>query len=532
MNDARSDWVQTALAAMSWPEKVGQLLVAYVSGSTAESSHPENRRRFGVDTPAEAVRALHLGGVIYFGWSGNVDTPEQTAELSNGLRDASKIPLTIAIDQETGTIVRVALTEFPGARALGATHQTQHTYDAYEIVGRELAALGITTDYAPVADVDINPANPVIGVRAFSADFAEVSRHVDAAVRGLQASGVSAVAKHFPGHGDTAVDSHVALPVVTHTRDEWARVDAPPFRAAISAGVDAIMTGHLSFPELDPSGEPATLSHPITTVLLRQELGFDGVVVTDSLRMAGVRERHSDGEAAIRALEAGADVLLDPELPLEVFSAVLEAVRSGRLSQDRINRSVTRVLGLKHTRGAVSSGRVDVAGLSDRIRTPEHLARAQQITDQSVMLLVDPLGLVPLRAGSVRVTGWGESQVSWLARRLFAGGHRTTSWVTGPFPDRVAIEQAVVRAGQADLIIVTTSAVWADEGQRALINALGAAHPPMIVVGLLDASDLDALPPKSTFLVTYSSTEVSLESVARVLEGTVVAAGTPPRTNP
>ena len=189
-----------------------------------------------------------------------------------------------------------------------------------------------------------------------------MANNVSAAVSGLQDEQVTAVAKHFPGHGDTGVDSHTRLPAITHTRAEWEKIDAPPFRAAIDAGVDSIMTAHISFPAFEPNGDPSTLSKKVLTGMLREELGFQGVIATDSLRMEGVRQKYSDAEIAIRAVEAGADVLLDPQQPALQYQAVIDAVRSGRLTEERIDASVRRILAMKYKRGVLADPLVDRPG--------------------------------------------------------------------------------------------------------------------------------------------------------------------------
>jgi beta-N-acetylhexosaminidase len=246
------------------------------------------------------------------------------------------------------------MTPFPGAARIAATKDVKVSRAVARATGEELRALGVNLDFAPVADVNIDPRNPVIGKRAFGDRPAEVSKMVAAAVKGFDDAGVAATAKHFPGHGDTHVDSHTGLPVIDHTRAQWKRLDAPPFKAAIGAGVDAIMSAHIVFPKLDPSGDPATLSKPILTGLLRQELGFDGVISTDALNMAGVREKYGDGEVAVRAVLAGADLLLMPyDLP-KAYNAVLSAAKSGRISERRLDESVTRLLTLKQARGLLT----------------------------------------------------------------------------------------------------------------------------------------------------------------------------------
>lgn len=354
-------------------ELVGQLFVPYINGSSADEADEENRRRFGVASPAEAVRDLHLGGVIYFAWSRNIRCPAQIADLSAGLQSAGGGALMIGTDQEVGSGDRLgpALTPLPSQWALGGSGDPSLTAEAYLITGRELRALGITTDYAPVADVNVNPANPVIGIRAFGADPAIVAEHTAVAVRVLQYAGISAVAKHFPGHGDTSVDSHLSLPVITHSLAEWEHLDAPPFRAAIGAGVDAVMTGHLAFPELDPTGAPATLSATLTALL--RDLGFEGVIISDSLRMEGVRVA-DDSEVAIRALEAGVDVILDPPWPERAIGAVVGAIRSGRLSRTRIEESVRRVQALNARSTRVPAPPLSVVGCE------EHREKARLIT--------------------------------------------------------------------------------------------------------------------------------------------------------
>jgi beta-N-acetylhexosaminidase len=386
----RDRWLGSTLATMSLEQKVGQLFVAYVTGATAGTPSAENASRFDVPTPAEAVGRWHLGGVLYFVWSDNIHRPRQIAQLGNGLQRAladsgDPVPLTIAIDQETGAGGRIGppAAVFPEAADLGATGDPALTWRAYAITGAELRAMAITTDYAPVADVNVNPANPVIGVRSFGSDPAQVAEHVVAAVRALQSAGVSAVAKHFPGHGDTGEDSHHALPVVTHSRRTWEQIDAPPFRAAIAAGVDAIMTAHLAFPALDPSGDPCTLSRAVLTGLLRDELGYAGVIVTDSLRMTGVRTRYDDTEVPVRAIEAGADVLLDPPDPARQIGAVLAAVRSGRLTEQRIEESVRRILIMKWDRGVVDRALVDEHAVDGLVGTVEHLRAAQEIAGRT-----------------------------------------------------------------------------------------------------------------------------------------------------
>ncbi|MFC4058088.1 glycoside hydrolase family 3 N-terminal domain-containing protein [Planomonospora corallina] len=376
--------VETVLAEMSVEEKVGQLFMPVVYGAAADTVSGENRARFGVGTPAEVIAKYRPGGVILFPWADNVKSVRQVVALTNGLQKASpQVPLLIGADQENGQISRLAplVTELPGAKTIGSTGDPALARRAAKVTGTELRALGVNLDFAPVADVNVNPRNPVIGPRAYGSDPAKVAPMVAAAVRGFHDAGVAATAKHFPGHGDTDVDSHTGLPVITHSRSQWAKLDAPPFAAAIEEGVDAIMSAHVVMPELDPSGDPATLSKPILTGLLREKLGFDGVVTTDALNMAGVREKYGDGEVAVRSVLAGADLLLMPPDHGEAYEAVLKAVRSGRISAERLDASVRRLLTLKAARGFLAEAPAADPDEAERVlRSAAHRKIAAQIT--------------------------------------------------------------------------------------------------------------------------------------------------------
>ncbi len=276
-DETKHAWITKTIAQMTIREKVGQLFSTHVYGNTVDTAHPSNMAEFELATPREIIEKYHLGGILYFAWTQSVDNPTQAAGLSNGIQrvassNGAEIPMLISIDQEGGIVARVLepATQTPGNMALGATRDYQGSRDLAAIQGTELDAMGITQNFAPVADVNVNPANPVIGVRSFSSDPGLATDMTVAQVRGYEEdAGIASTAKHFPGHGDTAVDSHYGFPVITHTREEWERIDKPPFQEAIDAGIDAIMTAHIQVPALDPSDTPATLSKPIITGVLR-----------------------------------------------------------------------------------------------------------------------------------------------------------------------------------------------------------------------------------------------------------------------
>ena len=536
--------MRTTIQRMTLEQKVGQLMTGYAYGATAETVDARNVALYGVATPAEVVREFNLGGVVYFAWTGSVKDPQQIAGLSNGLQQAALgsgagVPLLISTDQEQGVVTRFGppATPFPGSMALGAGRSIDDARVAAAITGRELAAVGINQDYAPVADVNVNPLNPVIGVRSFSSDPDLVAELVAAQVAGYQLdAGVVACAKHFPGHGDTATDSHTALPSIDHTRAEWQDVDAPPFLAAIAADIDSIMTAHILVPSLDPSGDPATLSAPIMTGVLRGELGYRGVIVTDSLEMAGVRQKYGDAEVAVRAIEAGADVLLMPAQPILARQALLDAVASGRLTERRLDESLERVLALKHRRGVVADPLVLPAAIGDVVGTHEHAAIAQDVTDRTVTVLRNDADLLPLTGGAraVLVTGWGVTTTAAMAQALGRRGHGAVVQQTGARPTDAAIAAAVTAAGSCDLVVVLTQKAWdaavtdPDRRQQRLVGELVATGTPVVHVAVRDPYDVAYLPTAATSLATYSYTPVSMESAARVVHGEITPTGTLP----
>ncbi|MEV0677294.1 glycoside hydrolase family 3 N-terminal domain-containing protein [Actinosynnema sp. NPDC050436] len=523
--DRAAPSAEALVRGMSLEQKVGQLFVTSLHGQAPDEVHPGNLRDFGVGTPAEVVAKYQPGGVVYFDNDkyDNLDTPQQIARLSNGLRQASRIPPTVATDQEMGLVTRIGppATQFPGNMALGAGRSAPDAERAAAITARELRAMGVNQNFAPDADVNSNPANPVIGVRSYSGDPALAAELTAAQVRGYQQPfpsrhGVSATAKHFPGHGDTDEDSHSTLPKVDRTVEQWRAIDAPPFRAAVEAGVDSVMTAHLRLPRIDPSGEPATLSKPAID-LLRHELDFDGVVITDSLAMAGVRQLHPDAEIPVLALKAGVDQLLMPvDLGLAVDS-VVAAVRSGELTERRIDQSVLRVLRVKLLRGVLTGPPVDEGAVGGSVGTPAHLAAAQAITDRTVTAVRNRS--LPLKTTSALVTGWGEAPTRTLAGLL--GG---TALPTGDAPAEAQVAEAVQRAAEADLVVVLTNGLSARPEQQALLTRLLAVGVPVVAVAVRNPYDV-AHTAAPNWLATYSSGAGSMAAVARVVTGEVRPTG-------
>lgn len=544
-SDITRDRLRQLISRMSPEEKVGQLFVMRVYGHSAtapdQADIDANRTEIGVDTAAELIERYHVGGIIYFSWAHNTRDPHQIAELSNGIQRAglaqpTPIPLLISTDQEHGIVARVGrpATLLPGAMALGAGGSQADTRRAARIAGAELAAMGITQNYAPVADVNVNPANPVIGVRSFGSDPLAVAGLVAAQVRGYQGAGIAATSKHFPGHGDTKDDSHYALPTIHHTREQWAELDAPPFRAAIAAGIDSIMTAHIVVPALDPTEDPATLSRPILTGILREQLGYDGVVVTDSLGMAGVRQKYGDDRVPVLALKAGCDQLLNPPNLAVAWNAVLQAVRTGELTEARIEESILRILLLKGKLGLFRDPFVPREGVDRVVGTRSHLAAADRIAEKTTTLLANENRLLPLSrrrhrtvlvvgADPASPTGTTGPPTTTLARSLTELGFTATALSTGLTPSAAKIEEAVTAAVGKDVVIVATHNVAAAGAQRTLVSRLAATGVPVVTVAIRNPYDIAQLSGTgfAASLATYSWTDVELRAAVRTIAGRV-----------
>ncbi|MFE9673469.1 glycoside hydrolase family 3 protein [Streptomyces sp. NPDC006259] len=539
--------LRALISRMSLEEKVGQVFVTRVYGHSAtapdQADVDANLAELGVRTAAELIARYRVGGIIYFTWAHNTRDPLQITDLSNGLQRASLrqprgLPVLISTDQEHGIVARVGepATLFPGAMAIGAGGSRADARTLGRVAGGELRAMGVRQDYSPVADVNVNPANPVIGVRSFGADPKAVAELAAAEIRGYRAAGVTATAKHFPGHGDTAVDSHYGFPVITHTREVWEELDAVPFRAAIAAGVDSIMTAHILVPALDASGDPATLSRPVVTGLLREHLGYDGVVVTDALDMAGVRTKYGDDRVPVLALKAGVDQLLNPPKLDVAWNAVLRAVRDGELTEARLEESVLRILRLKDRLGLLADPYVDRDRVARTVGTKAHLATADRIAERTTTLLVNEGSLLPLSPRTHRrllVVGADPASPSGttgpptgvLAAALTALGFTATALSTGTAPSAATIAGAVTAAGGADAVVVATYNVTAASPQKALVEHLLATGRPVVAVAVRNPYDVAQLPSVKAFLAAYSWTDVELRAAARVIAGTAEPRG-------
>jgi beta-N-acetylhexosaminidase len=460
-----------------------------------------------------------------------------TAETVNELQTKAKIPLFFAADFERGTAMRLSDgTSFPHAMAVAAAHSPKDAQTIGRITALESRAAGIHWVFAPDADVNSNPSNPIINTRSFGEDPKSVARFVTEFVRGVEENFAVATAKHFPGHGDSSVDSHLGLPRITADRKRFDKVELVPFRAAISAGVGAIMTGHLSVLTLDPDTEvPATLSTRILTGTLRKELGFRGLIVTDALDMAGAGPNLSPGEIAVRAILAGADVLLLPPSPDEALSALKEAVAAGLLTEKRVDESVIRILRAKAKVGLHRNRRVDEGMLGSVFRSAESVQAAQGVADRGVTLLRDDEDIVPLDATRptrvllLSVAGDAdpnpgetfEREVRWRADSVSVNRVDTKfsqqMLASFPSPEKYDVAIAAIFVRVAD----RKGSVGLPPEQAKLIERLIAQGKPTVVVCFGSPYLFERFPKAKTWLAAFSTADVAQRAAARALFGQV-----------
>lgn len=540
----KNGWIVRKLKQMTVEEKVGQLFMVHVYGKTPSDPNYEQQnidQSRGGKNFAEVIENYHIGGVIYFNWNDNIGTPLDPAQvnaLSNGLQrlsmdKRSKIPLLIATDQEGGVVARVRApgTVFPGNMALGATRSEQFSRQTAEIMGNELKSLGINTNFAPDLDVNVNPENPVIGVRSFSEDPELVTQLGQAQINGYQSENLLATAKHFPGHGDTNVDSHSGLPIINHDWNTLWNVDLRPFRAAIDSGVDAIMTAHIVVPALDNSGLPATLSKPILTGLLREKMNYDGLIITDSLGMSGANILPPE-KVPVEAFKAGADILLNPpDVPL-AYNAVLSAVQSGEISKKRLDQSVYRILKAKMERGLFDNPYTPAEAIRN-IGIDEHLKIARTISAKSVTLVKNDNHVLPLSIDQrLLITGPDAGKPDLLSELLAGKGFKTAAYATSTTPSANQTAAAVDRAGDADVIIVPAYSANINVTQPQFVRALQETGKPVVVASMRNPYDLPAFPDVDANVLTYGNQDVSVQALADVLEGSVEPTGRLPVTIP
>jgi beta-N-acetylhexosaminidase len=543
---ANSAWVESTLKKMTLREKLGQMLMPYYFGAFTSAESAEYK------ILVHEVEENHVGGFIVGTTRGPLGIERSqvypTAELTNELQRRAKVPLLIGADFESGTGMRLDEgTSFPSAMAVGATGDPKLAYTIGKVIALESRAAGVHWIFAPDADVNNNPDNPIINIRSFGENPKSVGEFVAHEIRGIEENGGLATAKHFPGHGDVSVDSHLALPTVPGDRKELEATELVPFRAAIGASVGSVMPGHLAVPAFEPDASvPATTSRNILTGLLRDELKYKGLVVTDAMDMGGVTSRYPPGEAAVRAVEAGADVLLMPPVPDAAMAGLEGAVRSGRITEKRVDESVRRILQAKSRLGLDRNRLADIEHLDEKFARPAFAAQAQSIADRGVTLLRDTVHLLPLDATKpLRVLLVSlsadadpypgetiEPEIRWRVDSLKAlradMQFANVSTLKLPPADTydVAIASLFVRVADRK------GNVGLPDEQRAFVNQMIAGGKPTVVIAFGSPYLIQGFPGAKTWVAEFSTNSVSQVAAVRVLFGQVAVQGQIPVTVP
>ncbi|PAF19542.1 glycoside hydrolase family 3 protein [Terribacillus saccharophilus] len=544
--------VKAIVEKMSVEQKVGQMLMPDFRNWQKQGESKATGFTEMNDEVGSIIQKYHLGGVILF--AENVVGTEQTVRLIDGLQNASpELPLFITIDQEGGIVTRLQTgTNLPGNMALGATGSEKYAYQTGKIIGKELSSLGVNVNFGPSLDVNNNPENPVIGVRSYSSNPELVSKLGIETIKGLQRQNVAATAKHFPGHGDTATDSHYGLPLVTHDKDRLHAVELLPFQNAIDEGIDMIMTAHVQFPAFDDTtyiskkdGQeilvPATLSKKVLTGLLREEMGFEGVIVTDALNMKAISDNFGQEEAVVLALKSGVDIALMPaqvnSLEMEknlasVYNAVLEAIESGDLPMEQVNASVERILKLKEKRGILDPDKAPieekVAKSLKVVGNKEHLKKEKNMAEDAVTLLKNEdktLPFKPKKGDNVLVLAPFDDQVEAMTRSINElKGKKKNVKITGyAFSEKSFNEEVAAMIDDADYVItgsyvvkndpavndgviddsIQDSSKWATAFPRAVMKDAEAKNKKFVLMSLRNPYDVGNFEEAKAVLAVY-----------------------------
>lgn len=537
----------TSLArALSLHDRIAQMIVVRGYGDYPDSDNAEYKRF------ERWIRQDHVGGFIVAGRIRNgsviAANPFEMAVFINHMQHVARTPLLVASDFERGASMRVAETApFPYMMAFGAAHDLDATRQLGSATAREARAMGVNWVFAPDADVNNNPDNPIINTRSFGEDPQAVAANVAAFIDGAHADPkeyVLVAPKHFPGHGDTAQDSHLQLPQLTASRERIEAVELKPFRAAIEQGADAIMTAHLEVPALDPAAVPATVSHRILTGLLRDELKFKGLIVTDALEMQGIASLYSQGEAAVRAVDAGADVLLMPIDPEPCIRAIEAAVRSRRIPIARINESAGRILAAKQKLGLYRSRTVSLDAIPDLIDAKQLDDLANSVAIQALTLFKDEKQLIPASGPGACLVVMTEGEFSTrgeiLTQRLSNSLSNLNVYLTN-----ASTPPAVLNAITADTLnckqiyvaaFVTVAAgrgsVALQGGLNTFMDSLLHRSVPVALISFGNPYLLRQFPDVAAYLATFSTAQSSESAVASALLGQVPISGKSPVSIP
>ncbi|MFB0566831.1 MAG: glycoside hydrolase family 3 N-terminal domain-containing protein [Candidatus Aminicenantaceae bacterium] len=531
-------WVNKTMEKMTIEEKIGQMVVLRYSGYFV------NRDSDYIKRLESLIVERKIGGLILSGGEAY-----ETAYLTNMFQNMAKTPLLIASDFERGAGNQIrGATKFPPLMGIGATGSEELAYQMGKITAVEGRAMGIHVTYAPVVDVNINPINPIINARSFGEDPEQVSLLAKAFIRGCQENGLIATAKHFPGHGDTDLDSHSHLPTVNADRERLEKVELYPFKQAIEAGVQAIMTAHIHLPALDSTPDlPATLSPVILTELLRKRLRFKGIVVTDSMGMGGVTTLYGPEEAAMMAVKAGVDMVLLPPKPEQVIGALIKAVSSGDISEKRIDVSVKRILEAKARLGLHRERLVEMDSIGTIVASKAHLQQAARTFEHSVTLVKNDEEVLPISNSTEKIAVFSLSSDpgSYYAGRSFVSEVQKRcpyliSFYADCYTGDEFIKQGVENASNAQVVICALfSSLRAWKGSVdleprhiQLVKELAKGPYPVSVVSFGSPYFLRHFPEVDSYLCAYRDTPQAQEAAAKALFGEIEVKGKLPVTLP
>ena len=538
LGPAEMRWAKKTLSKMTLEEKIGQMVACRYSGNFV------NRNSEYFQNLKTMIEDYKIGGIIIFGGE-----TYEAAILTNSFQELAEIPLLVASDFERGVGNQISgATLFPPIMGVGAADSEELAYAMGKITAQEGRALGIHMTYSPVVDVNINPDNPIINTRSVGEDPEMVSHIAEAFIQGCQDFGMIATAKHFPGHGDTDLDSHSVLATIEGDRERLNRVELFPFQRAIDAGVQAIMTAHLRIPALDPTPDlPATLSYPILTDLLRKEMGFNGLIVTDSMGMGGVTTLYSPEDAACKAVKAGVDMLLLPPTPKEVIQSLILAVRNGDIQESRIDESVKRILEAKARLGIHQKKLVDVEALDRKIGAKGSLVQAEKTFESSITLVKNEGDIVPLSAGfqKIAVFSLSSDPGGYFAGRAFVRAMKRRVPLAIEFYAEAStggefIAEAVETTREADVVVIGLfSRVSARKGNVGLdlkhiqlINELADGHQRVVVVSFGSPYFLRNFKDVDSYLCAYRYADESQLSAVKALFGEIDIVGKLPVSIP
>jgi len=511
------------LASLTLRQKIAQLVVPWLAGnySALDDSAFQIATRW-VDT-------LEVGGIII-----SVGSPFDIAAKLNALQRRSRLPLLISADLEWGAGMRVVgATAFPMIMSAGATGDERDAYTIGRVAAREGRAVGIHVNFAPDADVNNNPLNPIINIRSFGEDPRAVARLVRAYVRGLQENGMLATLKHFPGHGDTDLDSHIGLPTI---RADYSRLDTlelVPFRAGIEAGAEIVMSAHIAFPALTGGDDPATLSSAVLTGVLRDSLRFRGIVVTDALMMGSIVAKYGAGEAAVRAFVAGSDLLLMPADPDSAIASMAAAVASGRISAARLDASVRRVLQAKHRLGLFAQRTVSLDSIPRIVGAKGFQDAADDLAQRALTLVRDTAGTIGrLRATRTRIAliAYGDELNSTVGQRMLEllrlGGDTVSFFRLWPQSGTLSYDSARVVIARAPTVVFAANVrpiSW--KGNIALPDSLARlitvtdATKSTVLVSLGSPYLLNQTPTVKSYVIAWSGVRAAERAAGRALLG-------------